>query len=133
MAEQRVVTVGVECAADRTRVLQLLRDPRRLPDWAPPFADAVEPIGEGGWRVTKGGAAFDLWVDVHPDAGTVDFLRRLDSGGEGGAFLRVMPRPGGGSVISMTAPVPAGGDPAQVATELRAELLALAGLASTGG
>lgn len=123
--ELRSVTVSVECPADRARVLRTLRDPRRLPEWAPPFADRVDPDGEDGWRVTKGDAAFALRVEEHPGAGTVDFLRELESGGEGGAFLRVVPRPGGGSVIAMTAPVPAGVDPVQARTNLRTELGAL--------
>ena len=38
------------------------------------------------------------------DAGTVDYLREIAPGREGGAYIRVIPRPGGGSVVVMTVP-----------------------------
>ena len=82
-----------------------------------------------GWLVTKDGQAFTLRVTAVPAAGTVDYLREVAPGREGGAYLRVIPRPGGGSVIIMTLPVPPGADPAATAATLAAELAALVSLA----
>ena len=63
------------------------------------------------------------------DAGTVDYLREITPGREGGAYLRVVPRPCGGSVLIMTLPVPPGADPAAAALTLENELAALNNLA----
>jgi hypothetical protein len=59
----------------------------------------------------------------------VDYLRELAPGREGGAYIRAVPRPGGGSVVIMTLPLLAGVDPADTSAILRAELDALARLA----
>jgi hypothetical protein len=66
---------------------------------------------------------------VSRDSRTVDYLRELAPGREGGAYIRAVPRPGGGSVVIMTLPLLAGVDPADTAAILRDELDALAPLA----
>ena len=104
-------------------------DAGRLPAWAPAFADAVTSEGGSRWRAVKDGRDFELRTAVNLDAGTVDYLREIAPGREGGAYLRVVPRPGGGSVVIMTLPVQPGADPAAVASTLENELSALRNLA----
>ena len=84
--------------------MALLTDPRRIPDWAPAFADLVTEYNQSGWRALKSGRTFALRVVMKQDAGTVDYLREIAPGREGGAYIRVIPRPGGGSVVVMTVP-----------------------------
>lgn len=74
------------------------------------------------------GQEFGLRVAVSRDARAVDYLREVAPGREGGAYLRAVPRPGGGSVIVMTLPLPPGSDPATVAATLHDELGVLAAL-----
>lgn len=56
---------------------------------------------------------------------TVDYLRDMPGGKRAGAYIRVMPRPSGGSVVTMTVPVGPSATPAQVAAVLEQELEAL--------
>jgi len=109
----------------------LLAEPSRIPDWAPAFADAVTGDAQSGWRAMKSGQDFALRVVMKQDAGTVDYLREIDPGREGGAYIRVIPRPGGGSVVVMTVPLVPGTELAAIAATLQDELKALVSLAST--
>jgi hypothetical protein len=127
--DDRTRTGSAETAADPGSVVGLLADAGRLPAWAPAFADAVTSAGGSRWRAVKEGRDFGLRTAVNLDAGTVDYLREIAPGREGGAYLRVVPRPGGGSVVIMTLPVPPGADPAVVASTLENELAALKDLA----
>jgi len=61
----------------------------------------------------------------------VDYLRQVAPGREGGAYLRAIPRPGGGSVITMTLPLLPDVEPADTAATLARELAALASLTET--
>jgi hypothetical protein len=70
----------------------------------------------------KGGRAFSLKVRVGKGCGTVDYLREIAPGKEGGAYIRVLPRPNGGSVVVMTLPIPRDTKPESVASVLREEL-----------
>ena len=54
-----------------------------------------------------------------------DYLREIAPGTEAGAYIRVIPRPGGGSVVVMTLPLAPGAEPTATAATLRAELSAL--------
>lgn len=81
-----------------------------------------------GWRATKDGREFGLRVVLCSRAGTVDYLREVAPGREGGAYLRAVPRPGGGSVVTMTVPLLPEVDPVDTAATLRSELDALAAL-----
>ncbi len=65
------------------------------------------------------------------DAGTVDYLREIAPGREGGAYIRVIPRPGGGSVVVMTVPLIPDTEPAAITATLRDELNTLISLASS--
>ena len=58
-----------------------------------------------GWQVTKDGNTFSLELAVSPSSRTVDYLRDIPTGKRGGAHIRVVPRPGNGSVIIMTLPL----------------------------
>jgi hypothetical protein len=120
-------TRSIESSVEPEAVLDLLADARRLPEWAPGFADTVEG-GEGqAWKVTKDADAFEISVVVRPDACTVDYLREVAPGLVGGAYLRVTPLMGGGSSVVITVPVI--GDPAAVAATLDEELVTLTRLA----
>ena len=122
-------TQTAEMAAEPETMLAILADPRRIPDWAPAFANSVEGDHHSGWRVMKNGQVIPIRLVVAEQSGTVDYLRRLPNGREGGLYSRVLPGPIGGSVILMTLPVLPGGDPVVVAATLRDELSALAQLA----
>ncbi len=123
------MTGSIESNADPDVVVVMLANPSHIPDWAPAFADAVIDDGQSGWRATKGGQDFALRVITKRDAGTVDYLREIAPGREGGAYIRAVSRPGGGSVVVMTLPVVPGADPAAIAATLRDELKALVDLA----
>lgn len=119
------MTQSIEAAAEPAAVVALLADPTRIPDWAPAFADAVTGDDQSGWRATKDGQGFTVRVVTQRDADTVDYLREITPGSESGAFIRVLPRPGGGSVIVMTLPLVPGAEQAAVAATLHDELNAL--------
>jgi hypothetical protein len=129
----RSVTQSIEADVDPGTLFELLADPRHIPDWAPNFADEVTGDGRGGWRVTKNSEVFSIRVVTATAARTVDYLREIAPGREGGAYIRVVPRLGGGSVIAMTLPVPPGGDPENVIAVLKSELAALVRMSSARG
>jgi hypothetical protein len=126
---ERTVTHSIESDAQSDAVQRILTDASRIPDWAPAFADRVERDDENAWQVAKNGNAFTLEVVVGPSSGTVDYLREIAPGRKGGAFLRVLARPGGGSVVVMTLPVPPGQSRDDVAALLKQELASLVKLA----
>lgn len=121
----RTQTQSMETDADPQSIVALLADPTRILDWAPAFADTITGDDQTGWHGTRGGQDFAFRVVTHPDAGTADYLREIAPDRQGGAYLRAVPRPGGGSVVTMTMPVTPGAEPAAVATTLRNELTAL--------
>jgi hypothetical protein len=124
----RTETQTVETAVAPDGVFAVLTDPRHIPAWAPTFIDAVVGDLDSGWVATKGTLDFPLRVVVNDDARTVDYLREISPGVDGGAYLRAMSRPFGGTVIVMTLPLLPGVDPAATAATLAAELSALASL-----
>lgn len=128
MVTTRTVTQSAETDVQPDAMLAVLMDPRHIPRWAPAFADAVEADGHDGWRVRKDGSAFSLQVVAVQSSRTVDYLREIAPGKQGGAYLRVLPRPGGGSVVVMTLPVPAGVNAETVSQLLSQELKALVDL-----
>jgi hypothetical protein len=127
----RTQTQSIEVDAEPDTIMQLLADPRHIPVWAPAFADEITAGEQQGWRAVKDGRAFALRVAAEQAGRTVDYLREVAPGREGGAYIRVLPRPAGGSVIVMTLPVPPGMDPMAVNATLRAELADLARLAGS--
>ena len=126
--DRRTEAQSIESEADPEAVVALLAQPSRIPEWAPAFADVVIEEDRSGWRAIKDGREFKLRVVVNRDARTVDYLREVAPGREGGAYVRAVPRPGGGSVVIMTLPLLAGVDPADTSATLRDELNALARL-----
>jgi hypothetical protein len=129
----RSVTQSIEADVDPGTIFELLADPRYIPDWAPNFADEVTEDEGSGWRVRKNGEVFSIRIVAATATRTVDYLREIVPGREGGAYTRVVPRLGGGSVIVMTLPVPPGGDAEIVTAVLKDELAALARLSSARG
>ncbi len=127
--DRRTEAQSIESEADPEAVVAVLAQPSRIPEWAPAFADVVIEEDRSGWRAIKDGREFKLRVVVNRDARTVDYLREVAPGREGGAYVRAVPRPGGGSVVIMTLPLLAGVDPADTSATLRDELNALARLA----
>jgi len=121
----RTVTRTIESDLEPATILNILTNPKRLPEWAPVFADTIEADGPNGWRVSKDGSNFRLEVAVSRPSGTVDYLRDMGPGKRGGAYIRVLPRPAGGSVVVMTVPVAPGLKPDDVVAVLEQELAAL--------
>lgn len=125
----RTETQSIETDAPVEAVVAVLADPTRLPRWAPAFADQVRTDGTSGWRATKDGRDFALRVANNEEAGTVDYLRQVAPAKEGGAYIRAVPRPGGGSVVTMTLPLLPDVDPPDTAAALSRELVTLTSLA----
>lgn len=125
----RTETQCIESHLARDRIVDVLVEPRRIPGWAPDFADRVVGDSRLGWRAIKEGRSVALHVVIDRSAGTVDYLREIGPGRRGGAYLRAMPRPGGGSVIVMTVPRQPGVEADRSAAILTRELRALVALA----
>lgn len=121
----RTVTESIESDADPDAALGVLADAGRIPEWAPGFADSAERSGPTSWKMSKGGALFAMEVVVGREVRTVDYLREIAPGRKAGAYIRVLPRPGGGSVIVMTLPVPQDRTAQDVTAVLRKELQSL--------
>jgi hypothetical protein len=127
----RTVTRSIETDLSPEPILTVLTNPKHIPEWAPVFADTVEPTSANHYRLTKEGASFDMELVVSRDAGTVDHLREMGQGKRGGAYIRVFPRPGDGSVIVMMVPLAPGADPQSLAAILEQELATLVRISGT--
>ena len=128
MATQ-TVTRAAESDLEPGTLYNVLAETSNIPKWAPVFADAIERIDDIHYRVTKNGEAFNLQVSLHPTAGAVDYIREMPNGRRGGAYLRVSPRPLGGSTITMTVPIGPNTNESDVAKVLEQELTDLVQLA----
>jgi len=124
----RTVTRSIEADVEPDVIVDVLSDAKLIPQWAPVFADVIEADGHDGWHVTKNGNTFLLQVAVSRSSSTVDYLREIAPGKRGGAYIRVLQRPKGGSVVVMTLPIPAGEDAQKVSAILSQELMALVNL-----
>ncbi|WP_134738099.1 SRPBCC family protein [Nocardioides sp. 503] len=110
-------TRSAAIAAPPHTVIDLVADPRRLPEWAPAFAARVEERGGGVWTVATGpGPGRDIRVRRSDALGVVDFVSVGQP--DRGAFLRVL-RDGPGSHVTFTIVFPAEADPEAVAEEMR--------------
>jgi hypothetical protein len=116
------LTSSIETETAPEVVIEVLTDPRLIPRWAPGFADRVEAEEQGHWKVTKGEKTLYLEVVVFRSAGTVDYLREVAPGKKGGAYIRVLPRPRGGSVVVLTLPIPNDVSAEETASTLYQEL-----------
>lgn len=65
----------------------------------------------------------------HRSAGTVDYIREMASNMRGGAYIRVTPRPMGGSTVTMTVPLAPNTTESAVADVVDEELAELLRLA----
>jgi Polyketide cyclase / dehydrase and lipid transport len=101
----QTVTRSTESDLEPGRLYSVLADVSNIPKWAPVFADSIERIDDKRCRVTAKGETFNLEVSLHPSAGAVDYIREMPNGKRGGAYIRVTPRPLGGSTITMTVPI----------------------------
>jgi hypothetical protein len=81
-------TQSVESDGTVAAAVAFLVDASHVPFWAPAFADLVPRDESSGWRATKDGRNVELRVVVNQHAGTVDYLRGVASGREGGAYIR---------------------------------------------
>jgi len=92
----RAETRAISIAAPPEAVLRVIADPRRLPDWAPGFAQTVEPAGDH-WLVSTGDGKARIRVRVSAEHGTVDLLAAGSPGT--GAFMRVLPNRAGSELL----------------------------------
>jgi hypothetical protein len=121
----RTVTRTIEADLEPDVILAVLMEPKLLPQWAPAFADEVEKTTFDMWQITKNGSTFAMQMVAGASSGTVDYLREVAPGKRGGAYMRVLPRPAGGSVVIMTIPVTGNADEQNVAAVLVGELRSL--------
>ena len=127
----QTVTHAVESDSEPAKFFKLLSEVENIPRWAPVFADKIKRISDSRCRVVKNGETFELEVFTNPVAGTVDYIREMSQGKRGGAYIRVTPRPLGGSSITMTVPIAANTTAADVAKVLEQELAELVHLAQS--
>ncbi|HKO10395.1 MAG TPA: hypothetical protein VJV22_00395 [Acidobacteriaceae bacterium] len=130
--QTQTVTRAAESDFEPVEIYNVLAEPSNIPRWAPVFADAIERVDDIHYSVTKSGETFRLEVFVHPSAGTVDYLREMANNRRGGAYLRVTPRPLGGSAITMTVPVAATTNESEVGRIVEQELEAIISLVRPG-
>ena len=127
----QTVTRSIESDLEPRKLYDVLADVSNIPKWAPVFADSIDRIDETHCSVSKNGETFRLEVFLHPSAGAVDYLREMPNGKRGGAYIRVTPRPLGGSTIVMTVPVAPISIESDVAKVLEKELSDLIQLAQS--
>lgn len=121
----QTITRAAESDLEPVVLYKVLAEVSNVPKWAPVFADAIERIDETHFRVTKNGATFNMEVFLHQSAGTVDYIREMPNNKRGGAYIRVTPRPLGGSVVSMTVPVAPNANESDIAKTVNQELAEL--------
>ena len=126
----QTITRAIESPLEPTAIFATLSKPKLIPRWAPVFADNVERISGSNYRFTKGSDTFAVEVIPNNASLTVDYLREMANNIRGGAYIRVMPRPLGGSTVVMTVPLGLTSVPEEVAKVLEQELEALIKLAS---
>ena len=129
--QTQTVTRTVESDSEPIEIYNILAEASNIPKWAPAFADAIEIIDSTHSSVTKNGESFNLEVFLHPSAGTVDYIREMPNNKRGGAYLRVIPRPLGGSAITMTVPIGPNTNESEVGRTLEHELAELIRLVRT--
>jgi hypothetical protein len=117
----RTVTGSIETEIASEQIMRVLLDPRLIPLWAPNFADEVVSA-DTQWQVRKGDQRFPMTLESDVSFKIVNYLREISPGIRGGAYIRVLPRPGGGSVIVMTLPVPVSKSQTEVVGVLEEEL-----------
>jgi hypothetical protein len=127
----QTVSRTVESDSEPIEIYNVLAEVSNIPKWAPVFADAIERIDDTHYIVTKNGETFNLELFLHPSAGTVDYIREMPNNKRGGAYVRVVPRPRGGSAITMILPIGPNTNESDIARTLEQELTELIRLART--
>ena len=127
----QTVTRTIESSSEPIEIYNVLAKVSNIPKWAPVFADAIEPIDDTQFSVTKDDATFKMELVLHPSAGTVDYVREMPNNKRGGAYIRVIPRPLGGCAITMTVPIGPNTNESDVGRTLEQELAELIRLAKT--
>jgi len=89
-------TITIE--APRANVFAFLADAANLPRWAPNFATAVRPDGDG-WIVEQGGSEVRLRLEASAELGTVDLHVTPPDGRTRTVFGRVLPNAGGAEFL----------------------------------
>ncbi len=126
----QTVTRTAESDHDPDKLYSVMSRAENIPRWAPLFASSIESIGDGSYNATQSGVTFRIEVALHASARAVDYIREMPDGKRGGAYLRVMPRPLGGSTVTITVPIARNTTEADVSKILEQELAALVLLAS---
>jgi hypothetical protein len=93
----RAETRSIAIAAPPAAVLAVVGDARRLPEWAPGFAQGVTRDGDY-WRIDTGAGDVVVDVVVSDVFGTVDLVRPADPTGAG-ARLRALGSGGGTELL----------------------------------
>jgi len=107
-------TRNISIAAPPDAVLELLGDPRRLPDWAPAFAKAVKPDGQD-WLIDSGEDQLRIRIRTSLEHGTVDLLRPKDP--SRGAHMRVLSNEDGSEFV-FTLVFPPGADEGSITRQM---------------
>ena len=98
MGGMRSDTQTITIEAPRANVFAFLADAANLPRWAPNFATAVRPDGDG-WIVEQGGSEVRLRLEASAELGTVDLHVTPPDGRTRTAFGRVLPNAGGAEFL----------------------------------
>jgi hypothetical protein len=84
----RAETRSLSIAAQPAGVISYLRDPRKLPEWAPQFASEIR-LADDHVVVNPGEGELRMRLIASPEAGTIDLVAAADP--RRGAFMRVLP------------------------------------------
>lgn len=111
---RRAETRSISIEASPERVLEIVGDPLRLPDWAPDLARSIKPDAEAGtWLIDTGFGESRVQLRVHRESGTVDLLGiPQPQVGERGSFARVLSNGPGSEFVFTLFFGPAVGEPA---------------------
>jgi hypothetical protein len=125
----QTVTRAAESDLEPVKIYNVLAEVGNLPKWAPAFADAIERLDDTHFRVTKNSDSFNMGLFLHPSALAVDYIREMADNRRGGAYIRVTPRPLGGSTVIITVPIAPTTNESDVAKVLEQELAEIIRLA----
>ena len=98
MEPMRSHTHTITIDASRDHVLDVLADATNLPAWAPNFASAIRPDGDG-WIVGEGAGEIRLELPVDRELGTTDLLLTLPDGRRRAVYMRTLPNGDGAEVL----------------------------------
>jgi hypothetical protein len=125
----QTVTRAAESDLEPKEIYKVLAEASNTPKWAPVFADAIQRIDDTHYTVTKNGKSFNVEIFLHEPAGTVDYILEMPNNRRGGAYIRVVPRPLGGSTVMINVPVAPDTDESDVAKTVEQELVDIIQLA----